>query len=166
MPGMTNCLVGSSQEKYSFGMTTLSTSSANYTFDETTVLAQIRAGLKNLATNYGAKFYGLTTTDNTTFKWTEYTSETLPIKITNVDNKLKIVFGTTVDSLITLGGYNGFTLFKCEFTKKFGYITALVLGKAESSTNEVFLAITGGDTVVLGQYQIETSPWIGLSYAD
>lgn len=165
MPGMTNCLVSKSQEKYSFATNVLSTSSANYTFDETTVIAQIRAGLQQLAAGCGAKFYGIVKTNNN-FNWVEYTAETLPIKITNQNDRLEIAFGTTVDSIITIGSYNGFALCKCEFTKKFTRVDVLLLGKGEGSTNEVYLTIIGGDTLVVGSYQVETAPYIGLSYTD
>ena len=161
MPGMTNCLVGSSQEKYSFASGYLYENASGFTFDETTILTKIRTGLSQLAVGYGAKFYGLTQAD-AKYVWTEYTAETLPVKISYENNILSLVLGTNDDVLITAGRYSGFPLFKCEFTKKFG-VAQIELATKEGSTNVILLAVTGGNIVNNG---VETSPFITMAFAD
>lgn len=160
MPGMTNCLVGSSQEKYSFASCYLYENATDFTFDETTVLTKIRTGLSQLVTGYGAKFYGLAQTDSK-YAWVEYTAQNLPIKIFYENNILGLVLGTNDDALILSGRFAGFPLFKCEFTKKFG-IAQVELATKEGSTNVILLAVAGGDTVE----NTETSPFITMAFAD
>lgn len=163
MPGMTNCLVGSGQEKYSFASGVLVTTSTNLTFDETTFLTTIRAGLKNLATNYGAKFYGIVESDNK-YIWAEYTAENLPINISNENNRLTLILGMDKDvQLVSV--LLGSPTFKCEFTKKFPAADVPLLINS-SNTTEVYLTVIGGAISERLGHSTETSPWIGLRYSD
>lgn len=161
MPGKTNAVSG--QEKYSFSASVLVTSSANYTFDETTFLATVRAGLQQLATGYGAKFYGIIRSDEK-YVWNEYTAENLPINVSNENNQLILILGMDKDAELVSILLRSPT-FKCEFTKKFSAIDVPLLTKADN-TSQVYLTVVGGAISKRIGNSTETSPWIGLSYSD